>query len=787
MKEMAKVLFPQAHDELLCIGEDPEAPPEVLRLRQMLVDLGFEPQPVDDRLTADHLEGSKVLVLGAPKVDLSDKEVEVIRHFVEAGGGLLLVSDAYTMGKSLDRLNKLAEMAGLQFHEYLNYHPTWLQLFFPHYITASVDRVRVKDVAHIICSNGAYDLAVTRATRSTVIACGSIGQGRVVAAGDVDLFTDLLDQEGNTVLVANAFRWLASQNIVDIQEFTVPRRVKWGHSGTVVLKLYNGNAKVRPQVECVLESDVDALISEPASKKRSVPPGRTTQMQWAVTPQTLGDQKLRLTVHITGQPSLYFDQLLPEMLCEAPGYLTLQTTNEEDGEPETKFQTGDRFVAAGALHWPTGLEPPPYQLELEYTEGLIEQGYQPGEGVGRWHLQAVARGTHTLTLKIRQTGQSLPAVVTVQSSLQDQLTELRAAYVYPLDAEIAERLQAVDRRLSDEAVRDQPFTILPPDEYIREVYDAKAVTWLKEVLAAARREQWYNLDLLNHVLIYLAPAYLPGRGSFVPYDPALASHLARLHPTARWRLESNLVRSEESEDINVRQSIAAYLLHEKYGHGFFYTHTRLGQQLAILQRHRFSEELDNESYKDYVRAARLIKDSAIIVNEGFAAWMELTFLGKLDREVRQAVLPRRILLLQEATGLYERQRDSFFQTFLPRFDSPYREGFEYLDFISQHFNLCCAVQVFLIATNVEFGISEDNEGRIQFESEATEIERRVLEAEEDDARSHLRLRGISELLYDQRKDLQAHIRKHHCPEDCRDGCPLEKLIEERLGWRNSRE
>jgi hypothetical protein len=379
-------------------------------------------------------------------------------------------------------------------------------------------------------------------------------------------------------------------------------------------------------------------------------------------------------------------------------------------------------------------------------------------------------------------------MVTVQRSLQDQLAELRAAYVYPLDAEIAERLQAVDRRLSDEAVRSQPFKILPPYQYIREVYDARASTWLKQVLAAARREQWYNLDLLNQVLIYFAPAYLPGRGSLVPYDPALASHLARLHPTARWRIECNLVRSEESEDINVKQNIAAYLLHEKYGHGFFYTHTRLGQQLAILHRHGFPEKPDDERYENYTEATRLIKDSAIIVNEGFAAWMELTFLGKLDREVRQAVFPRRVLLLQEATGLYERQRDSrFFQTLPPRFDSPYQEGFEYLDFVSQNFHPCCAMQVFLIATNVEFGISEDAKGHIQFEQEATEIEQQLLEAEKDDTCSHLRLRKIGELLYDHRKDLQEHVRKHHCPEDCKDYCPLEKLIEERLDWRKPHE
>jgi hypothetical protein len=242
------------------------------------------------------------------------------------------------------------------------------------------------------------------------------------------------------------------------------------------------------------------------------------------------------------------------------------------------------------------------------------------------------------------------------------------------------------------------------------------------------------------------------------------------------------VRSEESEDINVKQNIAACLLHEKYGHGFFYTHTRLGQQLAMLHRHGFPENPD--AYEQYAAAVRLIKDSTVIVNEGFAAWMELTFLGKLDREVRQAVLPRQILLLEKATGLYERQRTTrFFQAFPARFDSPYREGFEYLDFVGRNLNLCCVVRTFLIATDVELGISEDADGHIQFEQGVAEIEERLLETEEDKARSHLRLRQIAELLYDRRKEIRARVQECHCPDDCESHCPLEKLVGEELDWR----
>jgi hypothetical protein len=274
---------------------------------------------------------------------------------------------------------------------------------------------------------------------------------------------------------------------------------------------------------------------------------------------------------------------------------------------------------------------------------------------------------------------------------------------------------------------------------------------------------------------------LPNRGSFVPYDPGLASSLARLHPADSKGLEYNLLCSEESEDIQIKQNVAAYLLHEKFGHGFFYTQTRLGQQLAILQRHGD----DFDQCAEYEEVTRLIEDSAIIVNEGFAAWMELTFLGKLDREVRQAVYPRRMLLIQQASGLYKREREGgFFGKFPPRFDSRYREGFEYLDFVGQKFSLRCAVRVFLLATHIDFGIAENPQGQLHFKLEPAVIKQLLLEPEEPDWRSHSRLRKIAELLYEHTDEAQALIRKNHCPIDCRkSNCPLEAFVAEKLKWR----
>ena len=192
-----------------------------------------------------------------------------------------------------------------------------------------------------------------------------------------------------------------------------------------------------------------------------------------------------------------------------------------------------------------------------------------------------------------------------------------------------------------------------------------------------------------------------------------------------------------------------------------------------------------ERYRPNDPLLDLIKDSAIIVNEGFATWMELTFLEKLDREIRSSTTARRILLLEEGTGLFDRETGRFFNKFPPRFDSRYREGFEYLDYIGRTFNLRCAVRVFLIATSVDLAIVEKSTGGLDYDERHTRIiEERLLETESPDWRSHFRLRYMAELLLKNEHETKELLHKQKCPGQCqRRGCFLEKYISDQLKWR----
>jgi len=778
-KQSFRILFSQAHGERLTIMEG-EEDGDFSALYRMLTNVGYAIERTDKHFLSEHLTDYPVVVIGAPEVDLQRGEKEILKQFVTGGGALLVTVDSETTTRSVPVLKEmLAEMVDLTLHEYHNYPPIHLQEFWPHYITAGVNKVQVDNAAFFEVGEFATPLACTTATRQVIVACATVGQGRIVAVGDLAWLTDdLLTSFENEMLANNVFRWLMGYNSIDIDRLEVPETVKWGEAATVILQLHSNEAEARPQVECILESDVDALIDEPVRKRRSIPPGKATQMRWVVRPQVLGDQRLRLIVHIEECESLFFD-VLPQMCCSAPGYLTLEIKDLE-GNRVISFQTKECFTAEGVFHW-DGEEQQPYHLDLKVSDGLLIRGCEEGHSTNRWHLQAVVSGQHQMTLRLAETNQSLTALITVKPSDEDRLKEIKAAYLYPLDAEIAERLGQVDAGLTHESITKQPFRFVPPEEFLQNTYAEKDIPWLQGILAAIRREQHQNFSLLDLFLVHFAPTYLPHRGTFIPYDPTLASELIRLHPTDRRYLEYNLLQSEGSEDITIKQNVAAYLLHEKYGHGFFFTQTCLGQQLSLLMRSEFYDESGGQA-KDYQNIARQIKHSALIVNEGFAAWMELTFLAKLDQDIRQAVYPRRVLLIDEAASLRDLRSD-FFREFPPKHASPYREGFEYLDFIGRKLDLRCSVRSFLIATNIDFGISEDAQGHLEFQLTPAEIRERLFNARPD-WRSCDRLRLIAELLYKNIEEVKRRLGDRYCPTDCgQDDCPLEVFVEQELDWR----
>jgi len=388
--------------------------------------------------------------------------------------------------------------------------------------------------------------------------------------------------------------------------------------------------------------------------------------------------------------------------------------------------------------------------------------------------------------------------LSIRPSLDWQRESIRTEYVEPLDAEIVRRLVYAYPAFGDESMRQILFRVLSPEEYIKEVYPAPIIgDHFRDTLAAARRETQFNLRLLNKILPNFAPIYSVCYGACAPFDPELASRWAQLHPTEKESLLYNFIQLEDSDPATTRRNVAAYLLHEKYGHGFFFAHTRLGRQLAVLDRHYFlrneEEGMLGVPYprsirQRYAEAIRALDHSAIIVNEGFAAWVELNFLAQMEGEIAAAVHPRKVFLVEQATRLYSLIAESrYFQEFRPLFDSPYQEGYEKLEAIQRAFGDSygkkCAIQVFLKATDISLGIKVGPDGP-EFSLSPEEMLNALIDPEQpDDARSDRRLRRIFNVLTYNRDHVRSEQRHLQCHRSCpHPACPVHALIAAELGW-----
>ncbi|MBD3343363.1 MAG: hypothetical protein GF353_29975, partial [Candidatus Lokiarchaeota archaeon] len=750
-----RILFSEAHEEKFIARSDEEPFSELYNL---LDQSGFKIIFTKKPLSKEILENIQIVVIGCPSVDLDaeieNNEIEIIKEYISKGGSLLLVSDGETMINPPAFIGKLANIANAEFEEYLNYPPTYLQIFAPHYITSNIRRIQIGKLASLKLVKNIRALALTRATRQIIVACANIEQSKIVTIGDSACFSnDLIELEDNKLFTLNVFNWLAKRNPIEIEDVNIPKEVKWGQKVPVAIQLSNNSNDDRIEIECTMESDADAIFDEPTKKRRTIPANESTKMQWYLKPQILGLQKLRLKLDIAAHEPYYFDQL-PEMNCLAPGYFRLEM-KDKDGNQKTCFKTGEHFSIHCTFQWMGEIEHNDIQLDLKIDYGLINRGYEKGIGIDKWTLQAISEGTHKIELILKETGQSLPALINVRSSDDDRITEIYTAYIYPLEAEISERLKQVDDRLSNQTIKIQPFKVIAPKKFIEEVYKGFAKSWLLNVIKAAEREQWYNVDLLELFLKFIAPTYLPNHGTFIPFDPILASHLSTLHPTEKRNLEYNLLCSNDSEKINLKQNIAAFLLHEKYGHGFFYNQTVLGKQIAILQKHGYPDGSYDEGALDSNKIAKIIHESSIIVNEGFAAWMELTFLNKLDSEIRQSVNSRESLLLHESTGMYELEKESeYFKKYPSRFNSRYREGYECLKEINDVLHERCVVRAFIIATDINYGIMENSEGKLGIQKSFQDIKSLVLDDNNDAWCSQKRLYKIATLVHDNEKEIK---------------------------------
>lgn len=802
---MTRILFDESHEELLCshsTGDDRDSDTwDTLRtmLEEMRCEIAVH-SAEKGFLTEEILDGYDVLVIGAPAKPLDRIEIDCVTDFVQNGHGLLVASNVESLWRqNSNSLDVLLETFGVRFER--SFYPPAKEIttIFPHYISSDVATLRVKEPTYLqILDDNPSVIAKLPWPKRAFLAAIETFPGRIVVAGDFASFGDgLISEHSNRRLALNIFRWLTHKNSLDCRNAQMSGEVMLGDTATFSIVLVNSTHHRLEQIHCLLESDSSARIESPVLEIRSIPRGSQTWLQWIIEPRRLGSQSIKLTVEFPEDPKqkvLFFDPAA-EFECLPNAQINLVFLNGR-GESTQTAVTGVPFEAKPTVEWAHNAERTALNWKLKYPRDHFVEHSQPTES-GHWQLEPLDPGDWHITLTLPETGQSIKRLLRVRASKNLQIEEIEQDIVKPLAARIQLLVSQIrPEEFDSESIREIPFKVLTPEEYVRRIYPADAADRLLAGIRTARSERGVSKPLLRNLLRYIAPVYSPIHGCCVPYDPDLATHLVRKYELYEDNLANNFLYVEGKDPIWVEQNIAAFLLHEKYGHGFFYRITTLGQQLAILYNHGFLRQEDRdrlsspyprslaEEYKEPIDA---LSDSAIIVNEGFAAYMELLILPRLGGSVGQATYRRKDFLMTRDDELQRTQESSqYFREYTPFRASRYQEGYDYLRLIQGYFGdnygPRCAIQAMIKASDVNVGITESGK-QVVFGLSAEKFKWTLFEDSADDARADIRLRKIHSVLRQYREQVRADQRDLQCYRVClHQNCPVDRIINQQLGW-----
>jgi hypothetical protein len=804
------ILFDESHGELLRttnVQNDREMDVWT-KLRRELEQLDFSIPPAhadsSKPLSEDLLAKHDILVLAAPtKPSFSLSEIGAIRSFVASGKSLLVAINSEAIWQqTTNSLNVLLQTYGVHADRLLNYPPEEVTDLFPHYLNNAVGRLGIKEPAYFDRLTGAPRIvAELPTTHQTFIAAVEYESGRVAMLGDFVMLGDrYIDAHDNRLFVLNLFNWLALANSINCLDSHIEPKAKWGSTTTFSITLSNPHRFALERLRCTLESNASAQISEPVQAIRYLPSQEQMWLSWFIGPQHLGPQSLRLTIDFpkkSGFPPLTL-KTVAQFVCVPDAKIDLVLFNLAGAEI-TQVETGAPFEAQAIVIWAPQAKRIPLQFNLNAPLAHLAIEPVKSDQSQRWRITIFDSGQYSIQLTLVQTNESVSRLVQARPTPQLRITEIERDVVAPLADEIHRQIKQIRSEFDADVVQQIPFNLVTPEDYIRRLFPTDAAEHLLKALHAAQIEQTANRPLVEQLLRNIAPTYSPLLGCFIPYDPELAKHLAKENSLSEESLAHNFLSLTGYDPIWLEQNVAAFLLHEKYGHGFFFTQTTLGRQLSILYNHGLVRRVDYERlrapypkqlHQEYSLAIRALDDSAIIVNEGFAAWVEITVLPRLRGAVGQADYRRRSFLFQRDDQMRQLAKNAsehpYFQNFPPFRDSRYQEGFEYLELIQGYFGPDfgpkCAVQAVIKAADVHLGIAENND-QVQFGLNAKAMADALLAESNDDARADMRLRRIHLVLRKEREKIRNEQKHLQCHRVClHSECPVNAAIKTNLNW-----
>lgn len=233
------ILFDTAHNEMLNI-EDKEFSDFANLLRRLDITIKLND---NKHLVKDVVRDVDLLVIGNAIDDLfSSNEIKIIVDFVRSGGGLLLLSEYGSDYLQKTNINDLSGKFGIKFEKNLiqevnkaNQNCTsilHIQDFLKHQLTKHVREIKIGGACSLFLSKDAnpllestenawpeiFDSTIEKwikegeEEKQIIAAYSEFGQGKVVAIGDIDIFTSDsnigLNSLDNQRFLQNIINWL---------------------------------------------------------------------------------------------------------------------------------------------------------------------------------------------------------------------------------------------------------------------------------------------------------------------------------------------------------------------------------------------------------------------------------------------------------------------------------------------------------------------------------------------------------------------------------------------------
>jgi len=197
-------------------------------LGKLLKDNDFDVEPYTEfMLLAKNLDSADVLVFGCPNSSkLRPAEIDVLKRFVQKGGGLMLLSLSGGDRGLMNNMSQVSKSFGISFDNTAVRDdrsnaglPTMpiISNITPHPSTVDVIDILVPSACTLTVTDKAIAIASTSETgeppNKPVIAVAESGKGRVLCAGSYEIFRrgGGMKHSGNQNFALNAFRWLSGE------------------------------------------------------------------------------------------------------------------------------------------------------------------------------------------------------------------------------------------------------------------------------------------------------------------------------------------------------------------------------------------------------------------------------------------------------------------------------------------------------------------------------------------------------------------------------------------------